>query len=281
MSVLKRSKLPMPYLSKLQGNVQPGQSIFIKGHLKGGRFDITLHTGPNVAGANRDNIALVLSGRVDDNKFVLNTYKNGEWGKEERHKFNLKKDEDFDLRIRCHAEGFEVWSEGKDVATYEYRIPLIEVNHIYVVGEIDLYRCSWEGRYYPVPFQTAVPQGAIKPGALLYIAGVVDKKADRFEIDLKSANDFVLHINPRLKEKHIIRNSCRGGVWDDVDEREIEGDFPFEKGHAFDMVVEVEPEHYKLYVDGKPIATYRHRLPLDSVDNLVIEGDIDIQGVHW
>jgi hypothetical protein len=276
----KDKTLPMPYLSKLQGSIQPGQCIFMKGSVTGStRFDVTLHTGPNVAGSARDDIALCLSARIDEGKFILNSYKNGEWGKEEKHKINLKQGEDFDIRIRAHEDAFEIWSQGKDVAKFDYRLPLVQVNHIYVVGEIELNRCAWEGRYYPVPFQTALPPGAIEPGHAIYIAGVTEKKVDQFSVSIKNGNDHIFHFNPRFKEKKVIRNSCRGGTWDDVEEKD--GDFPFEKDRAFDMHIHCDDEQYKVFVNGEEFCTYRHRLPANTADNMVIEGDLDIQGIHW
>jgi hypothetical protein len=276
----KDKQMPMPYLSRLQGSIKPGQCIFLKGAVTGStRFDVTLNAGPNVAGAARDDIGLCLSARIDEGKFVMNSFKNGEWGKEEKHKLSLKQGDDFDIRIRALEDAFEIWCNGKEVTKFDYRLALKKVNHIYLVGEMDLNRCAWEGRYYPVPFQTALPPGAVAPGKRLYIAAALDKKAEQFSISLKCVNDAIFHFNPRFKDKKVIRNTCRGGTWDDVEEKD--GEFPFSKDKAFDVAIDCEPEQYRVYVDGEEFCTYAHRLPPASADNMVIEGDVEIQGIHW
>lgn len=38
----------------------------------------------------------------------MNTKENGHWGKEETHKNHLKPGDKFDIRIRAHADRFQV-----------------------------------------------------------------------------------------------------------------------------------------------------------------------------
>lgn len=42
-------------------------------------------------------------------KIVLNTFSNGEWGKEERKSNPFKRGEAFDIRIRAHDDRFQVF----------------------------------------------------------------------------------------------------------------------------------------------------------------------------
>ena len=59
---------------------------------------------------------------------------------------------------------------------------------------------------------------------------------DIFQINLKnSSGDIVMHFNPRLKDKIVVRNSQRGGQWG-AEERA--GDFPFAKNKVFDVLID-------------------------------------------
>jgi len=174
---------------------------------------------------------------------------------------------------------FDVFSNGKHIAEFDYRVPLMNINHVYVLGDCELFRCSWEGRYYPVPFQTGLPSGALAPGHSLYVAGVVEGKAKEIELNLMSGEDVPLHLNLRFNDKKVVRNTRRGGSWDDVEEKD--GPFPFHKGEAFDLVINSEQDLFKLYVNNELLAEYRHRVPPHNINKMTIEGDVDVQGIHW
>lgn len=58
----------------------------------------------------------------------------------------------------------------------------------------------------------------------------------RFKINFKAGhNETVLHINPRLNERTVVRNSFLGGRWG-AEEREVLFN-PFEPGQYFDVSV--------------------------------------------
>jgi len=259
----------------------PGQSLFVHGKVTGTtRFDINLICGPKHDGPDRDDIALHIAVNLEKGKFELNTLKGHQWGKEETHKINFKHGEKFDLRIHLMSDRFELYSQGSRIGYFEYRIPLSAISHIYVVGEVDLYKCSWEGRNYAVPYETALPHHAMAPGKTLYLAGVVEKKADHFFINLKiGSSDIAFHFSSRFGEKKVIRNSMAGGVWNDVEEKD--GKLPFTKDHAFDITIVSEQDGFRVYVDGEPFTLFKHRMRPEQIDGLSIEGDVQLHCVYW
>jgi len=183
------------------------------------------------------------------------------------------------MRIRVHDQKFEIFAGGKEVGTFDYRQAISKIGYICIWGDIELHRVSWEGRYYSMPFKTALPDG-FGPGKILYVSGVVADKADKFAINFTTENgDVALHFNPRFGEKKVVRNTQTAGKWDSPEERE--GAFPFQKGRTFDIIVQSQADGYYTFVDGQPFCDFKHRIPVNQVHSLSIEGDVELQGVHW
>lgn len=255
----------------LDGEYKPGQTIFIKGFVLGERFDVNVQAGTT----DGVDIGLHLSCRLKEGKFVANTLQGGQWGKEERHSINLKENQDFELRIRAHEDKFEVFSQGKELFSFDYRLPLIGLTHMFIDGAVELHRVSWEGRYYEMPFEVPIN---LVPGKAVYVAGVIDQKANRFAVNLKADDDFALHLNPRFDEKVVVRNFTENGKWGN---EERDGKFTLQKNRTFDIIIGVTDGGYELFLDGVPYANYSHRIDLNRVNRLTIEGDVELQGVHW
>lgn len=275
----------MPYLSKLEGGqLNPGQTIFLKGRATGStRFDINLHAGEKVTGVDRSDIPLHISCNIGDGKMLINSLKLNNWEKEQKEKFPVKQGEFFDIRITAHEEKFTVFVNGKRICQVDYRQPVTSITHIYVMGECELTKCKWEGRYYPVPYESGLPDGILRPGKQLNISGIIEKKAERFAINLKAGAEIALHFNPRfgglLEKSLVVRNSYRGGVWDDVEERN--GDMPFEKDHAFTITFLSEQDQFKIIINDKEFANFKHRVSPQNIDKISIEGDVDLQSINW
>ncbi|XP_077087054.1 galectin-4-like [Siphateles boraxobius] len=112
----------------------------------------------------------------------------------------------------------------------------------------------------------------------LYLQGVVPTNADRFDINFKTGqsvgndDDIAFHFNPQMDQK-LAMNSFRNGGWE---AEESVSDNPFKKGEAFEMFTVIKSEGYQIYVNGKEQYTFKHRIPLERVSALNINGDVAV-----
>lgn len=270
--------LRIPYLARLDNTIQPGQSLIVRGVPTGKKLDINLASGPAVEGYAGDNIALHISWRQSEKALVLNSFEGGQWKKEERHGgATIHEGEPFDLRVRAHDDRFEIFLQQKKMADFHYRLPVNVITHIFVAGDVRLQALAWEGNYYPIPYKVAVP-GHFGPGRKLFISGVPEKDAKKFEINLYAGHDIALHFNPRISDKVVVRNSQRGGAWEG---EEREGKFPFAKDKQFDLVIVSEGDALQVFVDGEHFCTFKNRVPPNHIDGMGIEGDLQLQAVAF
>jgi len=127
-----------------------------------------------------------------------------------------------------------------------------------------------------VPFEGGIP-GGINPGRKVLLYGVVEKKAARFEVNLVKGNgEIALHFNPRFSEKHVIRNALQDGKWGN---EEREGKMPFEKGHAFDLLIVNEPYGFQIFVNDARFCSFAHRTDPNDMAGLRVQGDVELTGI--
>ncbi|KAL7845574.1 hypothetical protein AOLI_G00237660 [Acnodon oligacanthus] len=85
-------------------------------------------------------------------------------------------------------------------------------------------------------------------------------------------DDVAFHFNPRFCEKRsVVCDSFRNGQWENPEETP-EG--PFSKGGAFDICIAINPNGYKVIVNGHRFCAFSHRIPLEKVSALSIFGDV-------
>lgn len=99
----------------------------------------------------------------------------------------------------------------------------------------------------------------------------------RFSINFVVENttrDIALHINPRLPQNYIVRNSKVRNVWG---REEVASALPFSlrRGVSFSVQVLFTEECYMISVNGHHFCKFYHRLPYKSVQSLEVKGDID------
>jgi len=220
---------------------------------------------------------LHVSVRFDESKIVMNTFSNGEWGKEERKSSPIKRGDQFDIRIRAHDNHYTMFIDQKEFKEYSYRLPLSTVTHFSVDGDIYLNQIHWGGKYYPIPYESGIA-GGFAPNKRLLIFGTPEKKAKAFVVNLLRRNgDIALHFNPRFNEKHVIRNSLEGGDWGN---EEKEGKMPFEKGVGFDLSIHNEPYGFQIFIDNERFCTFAHRSDPHDISGLQIQGEIEVTGIQ-
>ncbi|CAD5209910.1 unnamed protein product [Bursaphelenchus xylophilus] len=280
----RNNSFPVPYLAKLEGNqLQPGQSLIVRGIVIGRQdFVINLTNGPGVEFDEEvdvlDDRLLCVRVDIERKKIHINACINGEWGREGTVKHKWQCGDEFDIRVRCHEDEFEVYVDHKLVARFAHYVPLIKITHIYINGDIELFSSSWEGMYYNVPYSADIP-GNFYPGRKLYVSALVKKTAKQFFIEFYAASDVVLQLNPRFPVKKLVCNSKTDGKWGQEEYLTLEP-FPFKRKRNFDLLIYCEETKFLIYVDDCLLGTYEHRINPRSAEKIQISGDLVLQGVH-
>uniref|UniRef100_H3BH55 Galectin n=1 Tax=Latimeria chalumnae TaxID=7897 RepID=H3BH55_LATCH len=126
-----------------------------------------------------------------------------------------------------------------------------------------------------------IEKGVTLASRFLLVNGYVYTHTHTFHINLKAScnNDIALHINPRVSEGIVVRNSFLNGTWGE-EERDLETN-PFQPGQYFDLSVRCGNYRFKVFINGQPLFVYNHRLrPFEQVDTVEIEGDVAVSYVH-
>ncbi|XP_071354744.1 galectin-3b isoform X2 [Trachinotus anak] len=132
-----------------------------------------------------------------------------------------------------------------------------------------------------VPYQQNLPSG-IYDKLLITITGTIKPNADKFTVDLRTANDLAFHFNPRFNEsgrKVIVRNSCIGKKWG-KEERDLQH-FPFVQGQPFEMKILCTNREFKVAINNSHLLEFKHRITdLRSINRLNIYYDLNLSKVH-
>ena len=101
-------------------NFEPGKVVYIEGTAPtSGRFAVNF-----ISVLNSDDIAFHFNPRFNQDVVVRNTFRNGEWGPEERDGgFPFTAGEEFSLIFVCQDYGYEVAVNGDHFTTYLHRLP--------------------------------------------------------------------------------------------------------------------------------------------------------------
>ncbi|VDD91203.1 unnamed protein product, partial [Enterobius vermicularis] len=275
---------PVPYLSKLEGNqLNPGQSLIVRGYIIGrNEFIVSLTAGPKVEKDDDsdvlDNRLLLIRANITKRQIYLNACIDNEWGKEGSIKHKWNPGDEFDIRLRSMEKHFEVYVEHKLVANFAYYVPISNISHIYINGDVELYTVSWEGKFYQTPYAADIP-GNFHPGRKLYISAFLKRKSKQFVVDFYSGYDIAFRINARLVERKLLKNTRCQDCWGDEDQS-LEASFPFKLNRTFDLLIYCEENRFLIYVDDCLTSIYSHRMSPQSIDKLSIDGDLELLGVH-
>ncbi|XP_061099630.1 galectin-8 isoform X2 [Conger conger] len=135
-----------------------------------------------------------------------------------------------------------------------------------------------------IPFAGTI-LGGLQHGEMVLIQGAVPSDSDRFQLDLtcgsstKPRADVAFHFNPRFKRSPcIVCNTLQNECWG---KEEIHSKMPFRKGAAFEIIILVQKDVFKVAVNGSHVLEYRHRLDLAKVDTLLISGKVTIQAIGF
>ncbi|XP_072308937.1 galectin-4-like isoform X2 [Eucyclogobius newberryi] len=133
----------------------------------------------------------------------------------------------------------------------------------------------------PVPYQGRI-SGGLFPKRTIIIRGMVPFGGSRMAINfvVSRTRDIAFHMNPRLRDGLVIRNSQIGGSWGN-EERELNFN-PFAEGQYFDMSIRCGNQRFKVFVNGQHLFDFFHRMQsFNEIDQLEIEGDVQISYIHF
>ncbi|XP_017529395.2 galectin-4 [Manis javanica] len=133
-----------------------------------------------------------------------------------------------------------------------------------------------------LPYNKPIP-GGLSVGMSIYIQGVAKDHMKRFFVNFVaghgSGDDIAFHFNPRFDGwDKVVFNSYQGGKWG---KEEKKRSMPFHKGTPFELVFLVLTEHYKVVVNGDPFYEFGHRIPLQMVTHLLVDGDLELQSINF
>ncbi|XP_069854897.1 galectin-4-like [Dipodomys merriami] len=305
----------LPYNQPIPGGLSAGMSVYIQGVAKENmkRFQVNFMVGQD-PGAD---IAFHFNPRFDGwDKVVFNTKQGGQWGNEEKKRsMPFSKGTHFELVFMVLDEHYKVVVNGTPFYEYGHRLPLQMVTHLQVDGDLELQSINFLGGQRPVTtpaypgpgfgpgygpppmsslpimegpptFNPPVPytgrlQGGLTARKTIIIKGYVPPHSKSFVINLKvsSSGDLALHINPRLGENAVVRNSFLNGSWGS-EERKLSYN-PFGAGQFFDLSIRCGLDRFKVYANGQHLFDFSHRFTsFQRVDMVEVQGDVTLSYVQ-
>ncbi|XP_075042937.1 galectin-4-like [Mixophyes fleayi] len=141
---------------------------------------------------------------------------------------------------------------------------------------------GYQPAYNPaIPYRSPI-YGGLRPGMSVYIQGSVPQRVNRFCVNFScgqyDGTDIAFHFNPRFDGKNnVVFNTFQSGSWGNEEKRK--DGFPFNKGVHFELVFMVNPGGYQVNVNGSHFYEYRHRIPLQRVECIHVDGDVNINSV--
>ncbi|XP_017885783.1 basic salivary proline-rich protein 1-like isoform X2 [Ceratina calcarata] len=132
-----------------------------------------------------------------------------------------------------------------------------------------------------IPYVAPV-EGGLHPGKMLKVVGRTQPGCVLFAINyqlgpnLNPRDDIALHVSPRFPNGFITRNHIENMTWGP---EENAGPMWIKPGQEFEILILCEAHCYKIAVNGRHFAEFRHRLPFQKVTHLVIDGDVEVESV--
>ncbi|XP_041097241.1 galectin-9-like isoform X2 [Polyodon spathula] len=302
----------IPFTSLIPGGLQEGKMITITGRVLPGSegFVVNLQCGSHQSP--RPDIALHFNPRYEGAQqyVVCNTLQNQNWGSEERkYEMPLQRGTSFTLMILVNPNSYKVAVNGNHFLEFAHRIPIFRVNTIVVEGGVEVTSIIFQNPTpqfvaaqtfhpqfaaapafppvpaYPAPQSYTVPyksfiNGGLYPSRTFTIQGYIHPTATRFHVNFKYNSGIAFHLNPRLDEGTVVRNSLLGEQWG-PEERKLPAGMPFARGQAFMMAIVCESHRYSVSVNGKHCFDFNHRVSqLQQIDVLEISGDVTLTAVQ-
>ncbi|KAF7242319.1 Galectin-4 [Varanus komodoensis] len=135
--------------------------------------------------------------------------------------------------------------------------------------------------YHPqVPYRGNLA-GGLGSKSTVVLKGFVPPNGKRFHINFKAGpQDIALHINPRMDERVVVRNSLLNGNWG-PEERELSFN-PFQPGQYFDLSIRCGNHRFKVFANGQHLFDFNHRFHnFQQINMLEIDGDVNLSYIQY
>uniref|UniRef100_A0A4W4FK14 Galectin n=1 Tax=Electrophorus electricus TaxID=8005 RepID=A0A4W4FK14_ELEEL len=283
----------IPYVGPINGGLRAGMSIYIQGmmHHHISRFHVNLQCGE----FDGCDIAFHFNPRIQFwDKVIFNTFQNGTWeGEEKVHEMPFHKGRHFEMVVVVNSEGYQVNVNGRDFYLFQHRMPVervcaLEIGGDVVIDTINIIgggSMAYPGGNLPVsdiPYSDMIPGGMTFKRTII-IRGMVPYGADRFGINFMvgASQDIAFHINPRIQEGLVIRNSLINGIWGEeesvINSQSLTLSFPHSQ-----ISIRCGEEKFKVFVNGQHLCHFFHRFqPYNQIDMLEVKGDVQLSYIHY
>ncbi|KAJ8985473.1 hypothetical protein NQ317_015012 [Molorchus minor] len=123
-----------------------------------------------------------------------------------------------------------------------------------------------------------------EPGSCIRINGFVKPYCRRFAVNLMTSralnSDIALHINPRISQRYVVRNSRLNCSWEDEETTSI-NKFEFDRNKKFNLDIVITDKEYLISANGQHVCGYVFRIPTSKVKVLMVEGAVEVYGVEY
>ncbi|XP_050559713.1 32 kDa beta-galactoside-binding lectin [Spodoptera frugiperda] len=281
MAAIIKPKTPGVY--PIPFGLYPGRIIRVTGSVPScaTRFHFNFQCGPKMFPG--EDIAFHFNPRFSQKCVVRNHYECSKWGVEEiSDTLPITAGDSFEALIHIYYYLFKVEVNGKVVCEFKHRIPYRKVTHMGIEGDVTVDEIDFAGGNPPqdsnliIPCVLPIPKG-MHPGRRVRVRGVTPPGSSRFSINLQcgpkmlTEEDIAFHFNPRFPEKKIVRNHYAASKWGN---EETEGELPLNSGESFEVFMHCYTDTYKVSLNGKHICDFAHRISVDKVTHVMVEGDV-------
>ncbi|XP_050405036.1 galectin-9 isoform X2 [Patella vulgata] len=294
---------PIPYVGPVR--LSEGLTIAVQGKVSHHHNSFSINFTKSPTSSDLHDAALHFNPRFNEGCIVRNSQDCGNWCSEERHGgLPLQKGVPFEITFCIHRHHYKISINGRHFADFKHRIPKEHINYIVITQGVEVSFIKFDGPgagMAPPPAQPGYPGGASQPmynpavplttgipgmltnGRMIFISGVPPPNVSRFSINLQAGSDLALHFDVRVNygntHNQVIRTHRQYGNFG-PEERQ-QPFFPFIPNVNFDMIILVEPHCYKIAVNNQHFVEFNHRIPVNSVTSLNIDGDLRLTQVRF
>lgn len=128
-----------------------------------------------------------------------------------------------------------------------------------------------------------IPQ-PLGPGTVIQIKGRILPECSRFAVNLccsqEPSADIALHLNPRISQRYIVRNTRIRERWG-VEEVTSLSQFELIRNRQFEIDIVITETEFLINVNGKYVCSFVYRIPVTDIKAILIEGPVDSIGIEY